>query len=166
MSWTDIPSSNVTLLPYLGTGTLTLNSIKLLRYTVLSTDVMTLAFRIHVSFGGTGSLSGVILDLAIPYRGIFVTTADSLSSTPPDGGLTFTNWCLIRPDRGGLGVVPGLVSLVNRRPSAGNMQILIRHVGPNNINPLGEMSLIGELTLQVAAKVAAKGVKAKRKTNR
>ena len=162
MSWTDIPPAKVTLLPYLGTGSLTLNSIKLLRYTVVSTDVMTLAFRIIVSFGGTGSLSGVIMDLAIPYHGIFVTTADSLGSTPPDSGLTFTNWCLIRPDRGGLAVEPGLVSLVNRKPSAGNMQIIIRHVGPNNIKPQGEMSLIGEITLQVAAKDA----KAKRKTKR
>jgi hypothetical protein len=160
--WTDIPSANVTLLPYLGTGPLTLTSIKLLRYTVVSTDVMTLAFRIIVRFGGTGSLSGVILDLAIPYRGVFVATADSLGSNPPDSGLTFTNWCLIRPDRGGLGVVPGLVSLVNRKPSAGNMQIIIRHVGPNNIQPQGEMSLIGELTLQVAAKDA----RATRKTKR
>ena len=43
------------------------------------------------------------------------------------------------------------------------MQIIIRHVGPNNINPQGEMSLIGELTLQVALK---KELKAKRKTKR
>jgi len=164
VSWTDIPKADVTLLPYLGTGSLTLTDIKLLRYTVVQTDIMTLAFRIIVKFNGSGSLSGVILDLAIPYRGIFVTTADALGGgTPPDGGLTFTNWCLIRPDRGGLGVVHGLVSLVNRRPSAGNMQIIIRHVGPNNINPMGEMSLIGELTLQVALK---KELKAKRKTKR
>jgi hypothetical protein len=162
VSWTDIPKANVTLLPYLGTGSLTLTDIKLLRYTVVSTDVMTLAFRIIVTFNGSGSLSGVIMDLAIPYRGAYVTTADSLGSTPPDSGLTFTNWCLIRPDRGGLGVVPGLVSLVNRKPTAGNMQIVIRHVGPNNINPLGEMSLIGEITLQVARKDAT----AKRKTPR
>ena len=41
------------------------------------------------------------------------------------------------------------------------MQIIIRHVGPNNIKPQGEMSLIG-IMLQVAAKDA----KAKRKTKR
>ena len=58
MSWTDIPKANVTLLPYLGTGTSTLTDIKLLRYTVLSTDAMTLAFRIIVSFNGSVSLSG------------------------------------------------------------------------------------------------------------
>jgi len=47
------------------------------------------------------------------------------------------------------------------------MQIIIRHSGPNNINPQGEMSLIGELTLQVAAKVSAKtAATAKRKTKR
>ena len=153
MSWTDIPLSSVTVSPYLGTGTVSINDIKLLRYTVVAADVMTLACRIHGSFTG-GRLNGVLMQLAIPYRGIYVTTAgNGLSTTPPEGGLTFTNWCLIKPDRGSFLVVPGLVSLVNTSQATLPLQVLIRHAdgGPGDINSArAQMLWMGELTFQVA----------------
>ncbi|HEY7288077.1 MAG TPA: hypothetical protein VH497_21660 [Vicinamibacterales bacterium] len=165
MPWTDIPKTAVTLSPYLGTGQVTIDDIKLLRYTVVSTDVMTLAFRIHGSFNG-GRLNGVIMELAIPYRGIYVASAgDVLTTTPPEGGLTFTNWCLIKPDRGSYMVVPGLVSLVNRKPVNSPLQILIRHAdgGPGDINSSQiQMLWMGEITFQVVRKP----VRAKRQTRR
>jgi hypothetical protein len=118
MPWTDIPKTAVTLSPYLGTGQVTIDDIKLLRYTVVSADVMTLAFRIHGSFDG-GRLNGVLMELAIPYRGVYVASAgDNLTTTPPEGGLTFTNWCAIadphsscrrRPWRHQLGEDPDVV---------------------------------------------------------
>lgn len=139
--------------PYLGTGTVTINDIKLLRYTVVGRDVMTLAFRIHGSFSG-GRLNGVIMELAIPYRGAYVPTTESgLSTTPPEAGLTFTNSCLIKPDRGSYQVVPGIVSLVNRKDPTLPLQVLIRHAdgGPSDINSVrGQMFWMGELTFQVA----------------
>ena len=155
MPWTDIPQTAVTLSPYLGTGQVTIDDIKLLRYTVVSTDVMTLAFRIHGSFDG-GQLNGVLMKLAIPYRGVYVATAgDHLTTTPPEDGLTFTNWCLIKPDRGSYKVVPGLVSLVNRKPLNAPLQILIRHAdgGPGDINSARiQMLWMGEITFQVVKK--------------
>ena len=155
MPWTDIPKTAVTVSPYLGTGQVTIDDIKLLRYTVVSTDVMTLAFRIHGSFNG-GRLNGVLMELAIPYRGAYVASAgDNLTTTPPEGGLTFTNWCLIKPDRGSYLVVPGLVSLVNRKPANAPLQILIRHAdgGPGDINSANiQMLWMGEITFQVARK--------------
>ena len=155
MPWTDIPQTAVTLSPYLGTGQVTIDDIKLLRYTVVSTDVMTLAFRIHGSFDG-GQLNGVLMKLAIPYRGVYVATAgDHLTTTPPEDGLTFTNWCLIKPDRGSYMVVPGLVSLVNRKPLNAPLQILIRHAdgGPGDINSARiQMLWMGEITFQVVKK--------------
>jgi hypothetical protein len=157
MSWTDIPLSSVTVTPYLGqgAGTVTINDIKLLRYTVIGTDTMTVAFRIHGSYSGT-QLNGVILQLAIPYRGAYVPTAEAgLSTTPPEAGLTFTNDCLIKPDRGSYLVVPGIVSLVNRNGAALPIQLMIRHAdgGPGDINSArGQMLWMGELTFQVAAR--------------
>ena len=155
MPWTDIPQTAVTLSPYLGTGQVTIDDIKLLRYTVVSTDVMTLAFRIHGSFDG-GQLNGVLMELAIPYRGVYVATAgDHLTTTPPEDGLTFTNWCLSKPDRRGYKVVPGLLSLVNRKPLNAPLQILIRHAdgGPGDINSARiQMLWMGEITFQVVKK--------------
>jgi hypothetical protein len=155
MSWTDIPLSSVTVTPYLGTGTVTINDIKMLRYTVAGTDTMTVAFRIHGSFSG-GRLNGVILQLAIPYRGAYVTTAEpGLSTTPPEAGLTFTNSCLIKPDRGSYLVVPGIVSLVNRNSATLPLQLLIRDAdgGPGDINSARtQMLWMGELTFQVASR--------------
>ena len=116
---------------------------------------MTLAFRIHGSFDG-GRLNGVIMELAIPYRGIYVASAgDHLTTTPPEGGLTFTNWCLVKPDRGSYLVVPGLVSLVNRKPGNVPLQIVIRHAdgGPGDINSAKiQMLWMGEITFQVVRK--------------
>jgi hypothetical protein len=157
MPWTDIPKTAVTLSPYLGAGQVTIDDIKLLRYTVVSTDVMTLAFRIHGSFDG-GRLNGVLMELAIPYRGIYVASAgDHLTTTPPEGGLTFTNWCLVKPDRGSYMVSPGLVSLVNRKPGNRDvpLQIVIRHAdgGPGDINSAKiQMLWMGEITFQVVRK--------------
>ena len=152
MSWTDIPLSSVTVSPYLASGTVTINDIKLLRYTVVGTDTMTLAFRIHGSFDG-GRLTGVVMKLAIPYRGAYVATAgNGLSSTPPEGGLTFTNWCLIKPDRGSYLVVPGLVALINTSDPTEPLQVIIRHAdgGPGDINSARiQMLWEGELTFQV-----------------
>jgi hypothetical protein len=170
MSWTDIPLSSVTVLPYLGTGTVTINDIKLLRYTVLGSDTMTVAFRIHGSFSG-GRLNGVILQLAIPYRGAYVPTAESgLSTTPPEAGLTFTSWCLIKPDRGSYLVVPGLVSLVNRNSATLPLQLLIRDAdgGPGDINSARtQMLWMGELTFQVARlRSVTKGPATKRRRTR
>lgn len=165
MPWTDIPKTAVTLSPYLGNGQVTLDDIKLLRYTVVSTDVMTLAFRLHGSFNG-GRLNGVIMELAIPYRGIYVPSAgDLLTTTPPEGGLTFTNWCLIKPDRGSYMVVPGLVSLVNRKPATAPLQVLIRHAdgGPGDINSANiQMLWMGEITFQVVRKLIRKKGRATR----
>ncbi len=165
MPWTDIPKTAVTVSPYLGTGQVTIDDIKLLRYTVVSTDVMTLAFRIHGSFNG-GRLNGVLMELAIPYRGVYVAGAgDQLTTTLPEDGLTFTNWCLIKPDRGSYMVVPGLVSLVNRKPLNAPLQILIRHAdgGPGDINSAQiQMLWMGEITFQVVRKRA----RTKRQTKR
>jgi hypothetical protein len=169
MAWTDIPLSSVTVSPYLGTGTVTINDIKLLRYTVIGTDVMTVAFRIHGSFSG-GRLNGVLMQLAIPYRGAFVTTAESgLSTTPPEAGLTFTNWCLIKPDRGSYLVVPGLVSLVNSSSATQPLQLLIRDAdgGPGDINSARtQMLWMGELTFQVARRAGGRRTVAKRRALR
>lgn len=153
MPWTDIPLSSVTVSPYAGTGTVTIDDLLLLRYTVVATDVMMLAFRIHGSFSG-GRLNGVIMQLAIPYRGIYVPTAgDSLSGTPPESGLTFANSCLIKPDRGSFGVSPGIVALVNHRDPTLPLEVIIRHAdgGPADINSArNQMLWMGELTFQVA----------------
>jgi len=172
MSWTDIPLSSVTVTPYLGQGggTVTINDIKMLRYTVINSDTMTVAFRIHGSYSGT-RLNGVIMELAIPYRGAFVPTTEAgLSTTPPEAGLTFTNDCLIKPDRGSYLVVPGIVSLVNRNSATLPIQLMIRHAdgGPGDINSAKtQMLWMGELTFQAARRrTLVKGPVAKRRRGR
>jgi hypothetical protein len=155
MAWTDVPHNHITFGLFSGstagaTVSVATGDLKLCRYKALANDTLVVDFRIAKAFFNptTCGVSGVTMELAIPYGSVYFAGLGAPSSFF-DAGQSYSNDCAICLDPGGLSYVPGCVVVLNEQNH--KIVLLIRNVPGTNLNPnnTGVIGAFGQITFEV-----------------
>jgi hypothetical protein len=119
----------------------------------LSHDTLAVDFRIAKIFFNptTAAVSGITMELNIPFSGIYLPHIGNPSSFF-DGGQTYSNDCVIALDPGSIAHVPGCVVVLNEHNH--KIILMVRNVPGDNLNANnpGVVGVFGQIIFEVTRK--------------
>lgn len=158
MAWIDIPLSKISFglfeaNPSSATVSVAASDLLLFRYKQVSRDTLVVDFKIKKIFftPTNAAASGITMQLKIPFNSVFFPSIGAPSSFM-DGGMTYSNDCVINPDPGSINHVPGCVVVLNDKPR--RIILMVRLVPNNNINSsnIGVFGTFGQIAFEVSPK--------------